>query len=562
MKEAFQNSFYRKLQLSFIVLIILPVFLLSIYTYTVYKNIVLEKIELSNEIVLNVVKNDIEKTIKDISFSSQIITNDNEVKDSLIALKDTEKISSYQDAKNFENIKRTFSRTEMRTLNTDINMFLVSNHSLIIPTYRISNSVNDLRDLWRNLRKEVDFEQTLSLQSLGERSQKNIDTVHFARVIETSNSNEYLGVLNIIIDKDYFSGLFSEVTVGTIGLYDETNDLIYGDKNLSIQENKSDIVATVPLAQLNWKLVYFTSENQLMKELTDFLKKSLTVISLFLVFFLILSLLLAKKMHQPIKQLQKVTKRYRAGDRNVRFSGSGNDEIINLGHSINSMLDEIEVLITNIGKQNEKQKELEINALFSQIRPHFLMNTLNSIRCSLDVDQDTYHSNKVLSLMMLMRKYLKANEPSTLKNESEFLKHYVDIMMMRNDIDINLEIDIPEALKSFEFPFLSLQPIVENCIIHGFYQQCEGIITVYAYKEFSDVIVQISDDGVGMSMEKSQEIHEKQFVNIMEPTRKDQPVGLINVYQRLQLIYGKHSQLFIESEEGFGTTVTIKVPAN
>lgn len=565
MKEAFQNSFYRKLQISFIFLIIIPVLLLSVYTYTLYKNIVLEKVELSNETVVNVLKNDIEKTIRDMILASQIIVADHQIKDALVELKGKDRIYDFDDLKNHEKIKERFSHTEMRTLTRDINMFLATKDALIIPSIRISDSVHTLSEHWTILKERVSPDEKLRLQLLGRIPEENNEERHalyFARLIETIDSDNYLGYLNIIINDEYFANLFSEVDTANIALYDDQNNLIYDNEKLPDIDLKDAMREEVVLSQFNWKLVYTSPKSQLTEELTNKFLKSLVVISLLVIFFLLLSLLLARKIYRPINKLQKVTKEYRKGNRAVRFKEHGDDEIINLGRSINDMFDEIEILIFNIGKQNQKQKELEINALFSQIRPHFLMNTLNSIRCSLDLEQDVYHSNKILSLMLLMRKYLKVNEPSTLKNECEFLSHYIDIMMMRNDIDINLEIDLPEKFASTEFPFLSLQPIVENSIIHGFYQQSEGIIIVHIFEKNEQLMIQVTDDGIGMTVEKCQNINQAQKTHALDQLTEDDPVGLINIYQRLQLIYGEQAKLFIESEEGFGTTVTIQVPIN
>src|SRR5690606_35533183 len=128
----------------------------------------------------------------------------------------------------------------------------------------------------------------------------------------------------------------------------------------------------------------------------------------------------------------------------------------------------------------EQKRVMELEALFMQIRPHFLINTLNSIKCSLILQEDRLHSGIIDSLMSLLRAYLKVNEPATLQEECKLLGHYVDIMKIRNEIPVELKVDLVPGLEQTVIPKLILQPIIENAIVHGLMDRPDAVITVRA----------------------------------------------------------------------------------
>lgn len=564
MKAIFYNSYYRRLQFSFIAFVLLPIIMLSIITYLMYKSILIEKVKLNDEIVLNVLKNDVMKTFDDIAFTTHgIILNDN-INGMLAGLKGEEVISTYEDSKNHSRLKEVFSIAEMKTLSEDVNMYLVNNVDFIIPSYRTKHTIDELSLDWLSLKERIDFSQAGYLQWLGKvpnHYHDQPDNIYFSRVIKEVNHEEPLGVLNIAISETYFTSLFEQVSSGDLILYDGDDNVIFESKTLPADRSyDNDIKGEVTFSQFDWRLVHYTPKSELTNELTNTFFYSLLIMSAFVIAFILLSLFAAHRMHRPIKDLQKVAAAFGSGNRDIRYVAKRNDEINNLGLSLNQMFTQINQLIVDIEEEQEKKKKLEVNALYSQIRPHFLMNTLNSIRVNLIVDGDSYHSHKIQSLTMLLRKYLKVNEPSFLKSECELLEHYVDIMKMRSETEINLEIMVPEELESFEVPFLMLQPIVENSILHGFKDMNDGTITIYVFEQLGDVVIQLTDDGTGMTEEACHDLNDRLLRNEVGEKRDTDSVGLINIKQRLHLIYGDKVGFKVDSEQGFGTTVEIKIP--
>ncbi|MDQ0254113.1 two-component system sensor histidine kinase YesM [Evansella vedderi] len=563
-RNYFQNSYYRRLQLSFIAFILLPTLIISIASYTINKKTVIEKVEINNETVLNLIANDIEKMIDDITFSSHFIVQNDSFVQSLDYFADKNKIDSTDDLNHYNELKSIFGMTEMRTLNQDVSIFLTNNKDFVVPSFSNKVPKKELNEQWNKLKENIDYDQATFLQWLGEKSLDNDRSAFFfSRVIKSPKDNRQIGVLLIVVSEDYFTQLFQSLSTGEIALFDQGGNFLFGNKNVLLSQDKGDDIRSEKsqLSQFNWKLVYQTPESHITTELANTFYFSIFIISIFALLFIIFSLLLARKLSQPIKELQRLTTEFGSGNRDIRFHSTGDDEIQRLGKSINEMFIQINQLIADIQKEQGKKRELELNALYSQIRPHFLMNTLNSIRRNLMLEGHSYHSDKLLSLIRLLRKYLQINEYSTLINECELLEYYIDIMRMRSGVDIDFRLSISKDVEEFEFPFLTLQPIVENAIVHGFQgSTSKGLIEIDAYKEDKKLVIHIKDNGAGISEEKCEIVNDTLQMEREFQKGDNESVGLVNIYQRLYLTYGKETSVKMGSTDDKGTLVEIKIP--
>ena len=204
--------------------------------------------------------------------------------------------------------------------------------------------------------------------------------------------------------------------------------------------------------------------------------------------------------------------------------------------------------------QNEKEKrDVELKALQAQVTPHFMFNTLNSIRWAAINNNPTKAADMTLALSSLLRMTI-SNEDKfiTIDAELENLKNYVAIFQMRQAVDYILEIDIPEELKSYLIPKLLFQPIVENSLIHGFDGKVKDcIIRITGNISSGSVYITISDNGVGMNVDEK---------NIKPAEPKLSAIGIDNVDQRIKLNYGEEYGLVINSVIGEGTSVQLHLP--
>lgn len=209
---------------------------------------------------------------------------------------------------------------------------------------------------------------------------------------------------------------------------------------------------------------------------------------------------------------------------------------------------------------NLKKREAELYALQSQIHPHFLFNTLESLRMGLVEKDDGENAALVTNLSHLLRKSLSwSGEIISMSDEIEFARNYLDIQKFRFSDKISYGIDVPEDLLECKIPKLTIQPLVENAVLHGAEPKWGNcVINISAYTEDSLVYIKVSDDGIGMNKEKLEEIRENLIYG--SEIKKGTSIGLKNINDRIMLNYGESFGISITSNLHEGTAVIIKIP--
>lgn len=253
-----------------------------------------------------------------------------------------------------------------------------------------------------------------------------------------------------------------------------------------------------------------------------------------------------------------------AGDFNLS-TVNGNDEIADLYKDLNTMINSLQHLITTIyeeqvqkEKLNSRQKEVEFKMLASQINPHFLYNTLETIRMKARCNGEKDIEELVKMLAKIMRRNIQAGDTLvTLKSELELVEYYLKIQQYRFGERIHFHINLYCDVEQLKIMPLIIQPIVENAFIHGLEaKEGEGEIKIDVNMTDSLYII-VEDDGIGMTGETLEEIKDS-LNDYARLTRSS--IGLNNVNQRIKLLYGDKYGLLIESEENKGTKITIQLP--
>ncbi len=253
-----------------------------------------------------------------------------------------------------------------------------------------------------------------------------------------------------------------------------------------------------------------------------------------------------------------------AGDFNLS-KVNGNDEIADLYKDLNTMINSLQHLITTIyeeqvqkEKLNSRQKEVEFKMLASQINPHFLYNTLETIRMKARCNGEKDIEELVKMLAKIMRRNIQAGDTLvTLKSELELVEYYLKIQQYRFGERIHFHINLYCDVEQLKIMPLIIQPIVENAFIHGLEaKEGEGGIKIDVSMTDSLYII-VEDDGIGMTGETLEEIKDS-LNDYARLTRSS--IGLNNVNQRIKLLYGDKYGLLIESEENKGTKITIQLP--
>ncbi|NQX59972.1 cache domain-containing sensor histidine kinase [Paenibacillus qinlingensis] len=318
-------------------------------------------------------------------------------------------------------------------------------------------------------------------------------------------------------------------------------------------------------SQSGFKIVSIIPVQTIVHEANRIRLFSFTITSISMLIAVILILVFSNTLGRRLKRLSKEIKKVALGNLSAFSEMEGKDEIGQLSRQFNSMVSSIRDLMEEVSTANlqknqliVKQKEIKLKMLASQINPHFLFNTLETIRMKAHIRRELEIAHVVMLLGKLMRKNLEfGNDKIPLAEELENVNGYLAIQKFRYGDRLNFHMDVHEGAMSFKIFPLILQPLVENAVIHGL--ECkEDPGTIRIHVNFVDWQLEISvvDDGIGMEPEQLDHV----VHTLNEPEEGSQThIGLRNVHQRIRLSDGEEYGLGIESVSGKGTRVTLRL---
>ena len=296
--------------------------------------------------------------------------------------------------------------------------------------------------------------------------------------------------------------------------------------------------------------------------LSDSLVISLLAI---LVLGLLLAFLLHRMITPPITALQNRITKISSGDFSFDPAIEWNNELGDIGRGINSMSASVTALMDHRLEDEKQKQDLEYRMLQNQINPHFIYNTLNSIKWMATIQHAPGIAEMVTALSRLLKSVSKSNERLVpLYEEFALLNDYFTIQQYRYGGTITLDVSYIEDEKlnhSCLIPRFTLQPLVENAIFHGIEPKgSAGEVTLRVERDTAngDVLIRLTDDGIGMTAEQAAKA--LQEPGSEEAAAKYRHVGMWNVHKRLQYSFGEAYGLSIESEPGVGTTVMVRLP--
>lgn len=321
--------------------------------------------------------------------------------------------------------------------------------------------------------------------------------------------------------------------------------------------NKDVMVIYSTSAITGWKLVSVIPSSYLYQEINK-VKNIVLIIGLALsFFFFVTALFLSHRLTKPIMNLMKTMKEAEDGNLDVKMNVRKVDEIGQLGLGFNNMIFKIKTLVEKIVEEEKLKKEIELEALHAQINPHFLYNTLNSVKWMAKMQGAKNISLTITALIKLLRISINlSSEMVLLKDEIEYVKNYVFIQKIRFNEQFDVIYFIDESCSDCKIPKLILQPIVENSIVHGFNEE-EAVcmrIEIRVFRDDKNLLIEITDNGMGIEEDILNRIFEAKDVN------KFSTVGLNNVNERIKLYFGDSYGIKIISEVSKGTCVKIVLP--
>lgn len=281
-----------------------------------------------------------------------------------------------------------------------------------------------------------------------------------------------------------------------------------------------------------------------------------------MIIVLVATLFVSVKLTAPIKVLIANMKKVETGKFEADFDTLGNDEIGMLGRHFKLMIEKINELIVREYKLDIENKASQLRVLRSQINPHFLYNSFQSIG-TLALKSNAVQVYSLLTSLSTMMRYSMNMKEDIVPFSSE-LKHVNSFLLLqkqRFEEQFTFEYNVQKEVEVILVPKMILQPIVENCFKHGFDQQIEpAVIQIHAWLQEDFVIIQVKDNGRGISNSQLKTLRKELINGISENDGDRESIGLKNIYDRLQIYYSSQAALVVSSKEDGGFTVTIKIP--
>lgn len=323
------------------------------------------------------------------------------------------------------------------------------------------------------------------------------------------------------------------------------------------------IVFSEPLPYIQGKVVGLMSKEDIYSPIIR-TKNSVWVAALasFAALFL-MGLMFSRMFTRPILQLIRQMIKVESGNLDIEMKVGRKDEMGRLANGFNRMVERLKEYINDAYINEIKRKQSELNALKSQIRPHYLYNTLEVIRMSAVANGDRKVADMIHALSDQLQYVIDYGDESvTLEQELEHLRHYFHLIEVRFDHRISLQVELqsPE-LTSASVLKLILQPIVENAVHHGIRPKGgKGIVLITIERLEGDILgITIYDDGAGMEQEQLESLR----IHLNNQDRNmGKSIGIKNVHERIKAAYGSQYGLDMESRPHIGTSVRILLPLN
>ncbi|MFH0767284.1 MAG: sensor histidine kinase, partial [Bacillota bacterium] len=389
------------------------------------------------------------------------------------------------------------------------------------------------------------------------------------------------GVLLINIDTSEFKNLGLMTNLGEQGhivIMNQSNELIYSSKtecnssncesvevvNLIILggelftiDDLSMYVSVNTIKYTRWRIATFINVNAISDTKGEILLTMVMIFGGTLIAIALSSAAFSHRITSPMNKLEKHIKDIEGGNFDSRIHVEGQKEVVILAEAFNAMSDHVKELMEKVlVEQNEKRKTQFI-ALQNQINPHFLYNTLDSIVWLSENHRNKDVEKAIIELSKFFRMSISSEKNVVfLKDEIEHVSSYLSIQQIRYHNAFIFDFEIDPKVVNYHVLKLSLQPLVENAILHGIRPDEEFTkISIKAYEKDGFICIEVINEGYGMTTDRISEIHQ-----VIRGEKESSSMGIKNVYQRLKLYYGASADLYIQSQLDESTTVTMKMP--
>lgn len=477
------------------------------------------------------------------------------------------------------NKSKIMSSTEEYNFANRMNEFLYSKLHLLSSAGEVEILTNDLSILYTQGFKYFKREDVLKYSAIAQEVpgrtiwfHTQIDgqgAISMARAIRDPLTKVVNGYIFVALNEKAFGGSFLNVSLdnsASIIVLNEKNEYLFGQqkfpykKIIDLNGDKTIIDSSryignyKDVSKLGWKVVNLVPYESFLDRIRGVLLTLLIYMLTFIALTIIVSNYIYKSIYNPINNLVKGMDRAISGCIDVKLEDDSNDEIGRLSKQFNGLISKINSLLDEIKYEQELKRESEIKMLQAQINPHFLFNTLNTLKWIAVMNEDTSVSNGLGALAKLLRNTIvDSNEFVTIREEIDNIKSYIVIQKLRYGDSFEVNYHIEEEFYNYKIIKFILQPIIENSILHGFDEHKDNQkIDIIISENNSILEILIKDNGKGFNQDKHKE----------KKSGKLSGVGYKNVCERIKLTYGREYTVELKSEIDKGTEVKITLPVN
>ncbi len=419
-----------------------------------------------------------------------------------------------------------------------------------------------------------------NLRSIHEYSADEV--VSIVKAVVDPGSHQVQGVVLIDMRLKIMEEILGDMTVGLGGflfivapggaiVYTPVNPIVYRVRDEWLDTPRTSVVRRIKGADYQivsqgsdytqWKTVGVFPLNEIMSQVSTIRYYSVIIAGITVLVALIVAVFFSNGIARPVIELRSLMKEAEEGNLAVRFDGRQEDEIGHLGKSFNAMIEEVQKLIALVYREQQSKREAELRTLQEQIKPHFLYNTLDTIQWMAQEHGAQDIVQVVGALTSLFRIALsRGKEMIRITDEMEHVRSYLIIQKARYEDKFDFTLSTDEEALSCMVLKLTVQPLVENAIYHGIKERRgHGSIQVEAFRRDGMLVLRVSDDGVGMTPAKLEEV--RALLTVAHPNGEGlEGYGIHNVHERIRLSFGTQYGLRFDSAPGRGTTVEILHP--
>ncbi len=429
---------------------------------------------------------------------------------------------------------------------------------------------NETYDAYKNLMvwRGIDEIKNLSAPNRGtmlwRRFDDRPDSIFMIKNVIDFESLQKKAFLCLEIDDKYFETLCKNGFMPFI-VRDENGVILYATDSItnpadSKAVQKKYLTMEALISKKGWNLTGLVERDESLANLNHLL----AIITMFEVVLLVVSVVIASKVADNIttniRTLIAGMKRLENGEDVEEIKPVTGDETQYLVQTFNGLNQRLKDTIAEVTEKQVQKEKAEYHALITQLNPHFLYNTLESVSAMAKLDGQQEIVDAISALSKILRVSLTDTDGTvTFKSEIDYIKQYLKLEKLVTGGKVDWEIDCDEDTLMLEVPKLIIQPIVENSMVHGFKDKKEDAMIVIHAEIREKLIIEIADNGCGMTGDEVENVLSRE-IQTVDPSEDRKHIGISSIKSRLQYMYGPEAGISIDSTPGIGTTIKIEIP--